>query len=296
MPTASFCHRVHVIVLGKPPAADPEAFFIALSAAATAGPSDASRPDKLLELAHVLNDGVPCGALSSQIHERGTILNRYRYEREPGWRFGTHHDRRGVVEAMWKDGTTTGGANGRVLARGAVLLAAEEGFPYGAATVRWLVRDPAFASLTGLAPADMAPLISLLDEEDGRTRAFVALLGRAKLALDALLTQTTIDGALLQGLIVELERIATLAAQRPDVQWRLANLTWRLAVTARRRGRPDVEGLLNAAVSRWKVGLNEATAARWLDEAMSADAPELRTSGFRTVPDSEAFRPIPRGA
>jgi len=248
----------------------------------------------MLRLAHVLNDGVPCGTLASEIHRLGTVLNLYLYERDRAWRFGTHRSRRKLIEELRARAASAPDPElGTSLARAAVLLAAEEGPPFGLATVRWLANRPSFKDSTGLADAQLTAIVSELDREDLTTRSFVASLKRAKDLMDALLAdQAGLDEDVASRLVTELDSIAALATRRPDIQWRLANMVWRLANTARARGRSDVVDSLQTSVSQWKATLEETSATRWLDEAMTAAAPPLRTSGFRRVMSSERFRPI----
>jgi hypothetical protein len=86
------------------------------------------------------------------------------------------------------------------------------------------------------------------------------------------------------------ERIAQLAGNRPDVQWRLANLIWRMVNIARRHNRSDVVGTLEAACDRWTAVVDEPAFARWLAEAMTAEAPIFRTAGVRLVSSAQLMQ------
>jgi hypothetical protein len=295
MPMPSFCERIQAVLIGKPPASQAATFEQALASALSAPADDEpARTDAMRRLALVIGDGVPCGTLSSETHRLGTVLNLYLYERDPAWRFGTHRSRRKLIEEFWtRADSAPDRESAASLARAAVLLAAEERPPFGLATVRWLANRPSFKDLTGLADANVTAIVSELDREDLTTRSFVASLNRAKDAMDALLADHSgVDDAIANRLIAEFESIAALATSRPDIQWRLANMVWRLANTARARGRNDLVDSLRTSVSRWKATLAEASATRWLDEAMTAPAPPLRTSGFRRVMSSEHLRVI----
>jgi hypothetical protein len=292
MPTKSFCERIQAIVLRTPPASNADAFRDALaSTLVVPGDDGRARSNAMLRLVRVLNDGVPCGALSAELHRLGTVLNLYRYEREPTW-LGTHRSRRALVEELWRRAAFAAERDlCNLLARAALLLAAEEGPPFGLATVHWLASRASFNGLTGLGDETVPEIVSELDREHGITGRFVASLNAAKDALDAVLgEQSAIDDDVLRRLVAALESMASLAEVRPDIQWRLANLIWRLANTARVRGRRDVLVSLESSVARWKASLRDLAADRWLDEAMTAPAPSLRGSGLQRVMTCDGLR------
>jgi hypothetical protein len=222
-------------------------------------------------------------------------LNQVRYEREPGWLLGTHRTRRVLVQGLWIHGSTgagpveTGSAAAQPFCRAAVLLAAQEGFPFGAATLYWLLRDPRFSERTGWTEKTVTSVRALMEAERARTGQYVSVLTAAVEAMDPMMrAEKGVDDPNVEVFMDRAEQLAGLSGHRPDVQWRLANLVWRLANVARRHNRPDVLSRVELATRRWNNLLAEPAAARWFEEALMAEAPAFRTTGVRRI-SSDAF-------
>jgi hypothetical protein len=249
----------------------------------------AARESALIRLVHVLNAGTTVGALADATYARSTLLNPFRYERDVGWRWGTHLTRRQLVEELWRRSAVP--SLGAATARAAFLLALEQGFPFGFATMLYLLGEPSFEATTGWDHQPLAAVRSLVEGERRRNGTFAKEAQRAAESIRRMIDRGDgMDDEDVMRFFAAAEKLSQLCNDRPDVQMRLANLTWRVCNLSRSRGRLDVLDQLRSAAARWSASVSEPHLSRWLQEAVDAPPREIRTAGNKRVAQSDLLR------
>ncbi len=188
-------------------------------AARRAGTLDA---DVARRLAEAFNRSAGTELLAADLAEVSLEEPRAHQQRD-GWRYGLYYERMQIAHELWgfaQERSQVGASReARLLARGAMLLLAQDSLMFGASPLRSLLRDPRFVDIALRDARQTARLRRDLEDHRTVSRAFIPELRCA----EELLAAATASGAP-PDLIPAMRRMARLAKHRPDIQWCIANV------------------------------------------------------------------------
>lgn len=264
--------------------------FLSALEGALAAPADDATLD---QLSAAVAKGPQAEAIANRIYPVSPVLAFYRHQREdPGWKLGTYKTRREIIDRLWNRAQAQRSndlAKAGDDARAAVLLAAQEAFQYAPATVAFLVDQPDFDELTQWPATQLRKLRDLLANEQAVAATFVAHLNAAADATEALITlpSSTLDPTTLGTLLSTMDQMVSLGGNRPDVLWRVANFAWRIAGLARSRSDAEATNELKSRIERWSNATAFPHFRAWLNEAITAQSPPPKTTGFKRLTGAE---------
>lgn len=262
---ASLSARVYEI-LGTSPSA--EAMLPTLEESVAALRAGAVTEAVAMRLATALDSAAP-DELSAEEVPQLLLGDPLAHQRDPNWNYGTFYERLALTRLLWKRAEMrcrSAPAEAQFMARGALLLAAQDCPLFGASGLRFIISRPAFAEVAGLTPRQASRLRRHVDDHLTITRAFISQLANVENMLAA---EPSEDQAAMVG--TALCDMAGLAHQRLDIQWRIATLKYRLVAEA---SSTIEESSVDAVVSELLARVPSPTFARWLEAGpRSAAAP-----------------------
>jgi hypothetical protein len=263
---------------------DSTAFLAALEKVTGAAGSAADEHDELAEV--LSGDCPPPDYLSTQTLALVKVADRGRHD-APERKYGSiarRHDLMLELFSKAKELIAGDKERARKYARAAVLLAAQDSFPYGTVSLWRFVHDPEFEALSGW-PAEKITVMRERLAEDRRQAAvctkYMLAAGEACSAL--IRVPAGLEPAQVEAMMTALEGMAASAGARYELHLEHAKLVWKLANLARARGAQDVLERLRAAVNRRSASSKDQTIGRWLSEALSDIGPVPTDVGFKMV-------------
>jgi hypothetical protein len=248
--------------------------------------SDQEHEQAKARLVALLDVPVAPGQVLATIVDRVGIVSPRRYQHEHGWPYGSYEQRDALVRQLLADARQAASEpQRRAAARAAVLLAAQEGFLFGATWLLRLTREKDIDQLVPWTAAQMRRLRERLDEERGQTSRHLAHFRVATSTLKMLIEQPApgLDPRLVDDFVAAMGRMLEEAENRPEFQWRVANHAWLLVNLAAAREQQPVIEQVRAAAGQWRAATPTPEFGRWLDAAFTTPWPAAQTNGVAFV-------------
>jgi hypothetical protein len=174
-------------------------------------------------------------------------------------------------------------------------LAGQEAFNFAGASVLFLLNQPEYERTANWPTNKMIALRKLMADEQQSMSEFVSQLRSAADALQFLIgdTRSVLDSEKLAQLLTVIDGIAHLAPSRKLMQWRIANLAWRIRNLAHAKSDASAIAALSAGARRWSELISDSHFDRWLKEALAREAPPLKTVGFRILTPEQFTKRAP---
>ena len=225
--------------------------------------------ETLAKLAQRPARGIRATALAEVLLGVVESLHLYRHQRVPGWQYGTFASRKVVIEKFLAEAHLIAEKlpqNAEDCARAAFVFAAQDPF-FGVPSMQWVVSDPQFPSLSRWPEDRLARVGAILSSELDRTGRFYAELAKVADELEVMIKSPEggVPRQSVSALLAGLSRLIDLADQRPELQARVANMAWRVAVLSRSRREPWALEALMAAVAVWRSRCGDPHLHSWLD-------------------------------
>jgi beta-lactamase regulating signal transducer with metallopeptidase domain len=207
--------------------------------------------------------------------------------RQINWNYGTATGRQQLIKYMWNKAIEMEPAKpgmARRYARSALILGSAEDFILEAACVYPLLRQPQFQAIAGIPTNKLRRLQGYLRDHQAISSASIQL----RLQVDATIDEiaSTKEPSQRQEKVREalsnLRTLVMLAHQRPDVQWKVANLQARLLVA----GGPEAKAPIIAASKEWCALCPEPRLSLWLQQ-VSMNLDPLAIRHVRRVTDAD---------
>jgi len=245
------------------------------------------RHGKLSALAAAL-PGAPPRSLSALILSRCSVEDRSAGIRDGSWPYGSHFRRAMLIEEMIQRAQALGSTSAEdatTHALGAMFFAAQEYYFFGTPIARKICFSAELSRLLRWDAERLAKLKAILTADHEITESIVAPLRSAVTALESLIAAGTsqVDRQVTTTCLSSLDEMTGWIANRPDLQWRVANLTWRLANFARVSSANDVLETLKQNSTRWAQAVNDHEFPRWISDAITRPGPTPKSAGLRFV-------------
>jgi hypothetical protein len=218
------------------------------------------------ELASKILHGGPADELSRAVLQAIDLENPLHYQENPTWHFGTYLARQRISKSLAahaKDLADLDPPQAKVCARAVVLLAAQESSFFGASGLGRLLSDNRLLQVARLDERQVARLRRHIDDHLRVSNVFMVQRLRAERAIGNLKHEPSSAKELTEALNA-MDLAASLAQERPDIQWEIASLTIRLRSVA-----PESVSSVAERASRWRTFVNHPMFDAWLDQAFA---------------------------